>query len=91
MFEPLRAIGAVALSLYVVHVGLIAIWLRVGVDITGPDYVRWLILVPGLVVAGWLWWRFVGVGPLEWLLGWVTGRPKRWRRAPEPDAAASGP
>ena len=90
-FEPFRAIGAVALSLYVVHVGLIAIWVDVGLYMTGPDYVRWLILVPGLVVAGWLWWRFIGVGPLEWLLGWVTGRPKRWRRASKTDAAASGP
>ncbi len=42
--------------------------------------VRWLVIVPGMVVAGWLWWRFIGVGPVEWLLGWVTGRPKRWRR-----------
>ncbi len=90
VFEPLRAIGAVALSLYVAHVGLIALWMQMGSFSTGPDYLRWLILVPGIVVAGWLWWRFIGVGPLEWLLGWVTGRPKRWRRAAEPDPSTGG-
>ena len=80
VFEPLRAIGAVALSLYLLHVALIALWVQTGMMVTENDYVRWLVLVPGMVVVGWLWWRFIGVGPVEWLLGWVTGRPKRWRR-----------
>jgi uncharacterized protein len=80
VFEPLRAIGAVALSLYLLHVALISLWLSMGFVVVENDYVRWLLLVPGVVVVGWLWWRFIGVGPVEWLLGWVTGRPKRWRR-----------
>ena len=42
---------------------------------TGNDYVRWLVVVPAMVVVGWLWWRFIGVGPVEWLLGWVTVAP----------------
>jgi hypothetical protein len=33
-----------------------------------------------VTAIGWVWWRFIGVGPVEWLLGWVTLRPKRWRR-----------
>jgi uncharacterized protein len=81
VFEPLRAIGSVALSLYLLHVALIAFWASTsGMVVFENDYVRWLLLVPGMVAVGWLWWRFVGVGPVEWLLGWVTGRPKRWRR-----------
>jgi uncharacterized protein len=80
-FEPLRAIGAVALSLYVLHVGILAIWARTGFTMVTSDVVSWLIIVPGMVVAGWLWWRFIGVGPLEYLLGWVTGRPKALGRA----------
>lgn len=80
VFEPLRAIGSVALSLYLLHVALIALWVRMGFVVVENDYVRWLLLVPGMILVGWLWWRFIGVGPVEWLLGWVTGRPKRWRR-----------
>jgi uncharacterized membrane protein YeiB len=81
VFEPLRAIGSVALSLYLLHVALIAFWASTsGMVVFENDYVRWLLLVPGMVAVGWLWWRYVGVGPVEWLLGWVTGRPKRWRR-----------
>ena len=80
-FEPLRAIGAVALSLYLLHVALISLWVQMGWVVVENDYVRWLLLVPGVVIVGWLWWRFIGVGPVEWLMGWVTGRPKRWRRA----------
>ncbi len=80
VFEPLRAIGSVALSLYLLHVALIALWTSLGFAVVDNDYVRLLLLVPAMVVAGWLWWRFIGVGPVEWLLGWVTGRPKRWRR-----------
>jgi len=81
VFEPLRAIGAVALSLYVLHVAVLALWSQTGLVVRESDWLRWLVIVPGMVLLGWLWWRFIGVGPVEWLLGWVTGRPKRWRRA----------
>ena len=80
-FEPLRAIGAVALSLYLLHVGIIAMWARAGYTGADNDLVSWLIIVPGMVLAAWLWWRFIGVGPVEYLLGWVTGRPKALGRA----------
>ena len=87
VFEPFRAIGAVALSLYLLHVAMLAIWLQLGFIRGGPsDFVRWSVLVLVPIVAGWLWWRFIGVGPVEWLLGWVTGRPKRWSRDRAPKA-----
>ena len=89
VFEPLRAIGAVALSLYLLHVAMLAVWLQAGFIRGGPsDFARWSVLVLAPIVAGWLWWRFIGVGPVEWLLGWVTGRPKRWSRDPAPKADA---
>lgn len=87
IFEPFRAIGAVALSLYLLHVAMLALWLQVGFIRGGPsDFVRWSVLVFVPVVAAWLWWRFIGVGPVEWLLGWVTGRPKRWSHDRTPTA-----
>ena len=45
---------------------------------------RWSAIVVGVFVVAWVWWRFIGAGPVEWLLGWVTGRPKRFRRALTP-------
>jgi uncharacterized membrane protein YeiB len=81
VFEPLRAIGAVALSLYLLHVAILALWSRTGYTLVDSELLSWLIIVPGMVVAGWLWWRFIGVGPVEYLLGWVTGRPKKLRAA----------
>ena len=80
VFEPLRAIGATALSIYLFHVGLIALMTRWGYVPIWDGYGQWAVIVIVVVAIGWLWWRFIGVGPVEWLLGWVTLRPKRWRR-----------
>ena len=77
---PVGAWGQVALSLYVLHVGLIALW--AGADGFPDENVPlgWILIVPGMVLLGWAWVRFIGTGPIEWLLGVVTLRPKRWRR-----------
>lgn len=78
VFLPLRAIGGVALSLYVLHVGLLA--LHGPMRPADNDWLWWLAIVIGVVAAGWAWWRFVGPGPIEWLMGWVSGRPRRRQR-----------
>ncbi|WEK62317.1 MAG: DUF418 domain-containing protein [Candidatus Microbacterium colombiense] len=80
VFVPLRACGQVALSLYVLHVGLIAVWNTANGRPIDNVYLGWLVIVPGMIVIGWLWWRFVGTGPVEWVMGWITGRRKRLRR-----------
>ncbi|WP_194397278.1 heparan-alpha-glucosaminide N-acetyltransferase domain-containing protein [Microbacterium atlanticum] len=89
LFVPIRACGEVALSLYLLHVGIIAVWagsLGLPVD---TILLGWVLTVPLVVLVGWAWWRFVGTGPVEWLLGWVTGRPKRPRASR--GAASAGP
>ncbi|QKJ20302.1 heparan-alpha-glucosaminide N-acetyltransferase domain-containing protein [Microbacterium hominis] len=81
VFVPLRALGALALSIYVLHVGVLA--LIGGRVFPDENHVwEWLVIVPGMVLVAWLWWRFVGTGPIEWGMGWLTGRPK-----PRPGAA----
>lgn len=80
IFVPFRAWGQVALSLYLLHVGAIALWqYAYGRPVTN-EYLGWVLIVPVMCVIGWAWWRLVGAGPIEWLLGWITGRPKRWRQ-----------
>lgn len=76
VFVPLRACGQVALSLYVLHVGLIALWNNANGRPVDNLYLGWLVIVPGMILVGWLWWRFVGTGPVEWVMGWITGRRK---------------
>jgi uncharacterized membrane protein YeiB len=76
VFEPLAACGQVALSLYVLHVALIALWAQENGRPVDNVWLGWMVIVPGMILVGWLWWRFVGIGPVEWVMGWLTGRRK---------------
>ena len=80
VFEPLGAVGTLALSLYVLHVAMLALWAPGGRWPAENDLVGWLVIVPGTLAVGYLWWRFVGTGPVEWLMGAATGRRKPLRR-----------
>lgn len=79
VFAPLSAWGQLALSLYVLHVGLIVLWAREWGRPAENAYLGWVIVVLGSLAVAWLWWRFVGTGPVEWVLALVTGKPKKWR------------
>ncbi|UUE21485.1 heparan-alpha-glucosaminide N-acetyltransferase domain-containing protein [Microbacterium sp. J1-1] len=81
LFVPLIACGQVALSLYLLHVGLIALWSGDHGRPVDNFWPGWLMIVPGMILAGWLWWRFIGTGPVEWVMGWLTGRRKPLLRA----------
>lgn len=78
---PVALVGTVALSLYVLHVGVIALWAPDGRRPVGNDHPGWLVVVLGTLLVGYAWARLVGTGPLEWVLGLVTGRRQPWRRA----------
>ncbi|PRB56776.1 acyltransferase family protein [Microbacterium sp. MYb45] len=77
VFTPLIACGQVALSLYLLHVGLIAAWNTSHGRPTENLWLGWAVIVPVMILVGWLWWRFVGTGPVEWVMGWLTGRPRK--------------
>lgn len=74
VFLPFRAIGSVSLSLYVFQVGVVALMAASGIRFGSTDPVAWLVLVLGVPMVGILWWRFLGKGPLEVLIGVFTGR-----------------
>jgi hypothetical protein len=78
---PFRAAGAVSLSLYVAHVLFIA-WVAQPAIAGEPDRnhpLLWAIIVIGGMLAGWLWWRFVGKGPIERVMALASSRlvPRR--------------
>ncbi|GAA5147386.1 hypothetical protein GCM10025768_07350 [Microbacterium pseudoresistens] len=76
VFAPLRAWGQIALSLYLLHVAIIAVWNRDSGRPQENSVVGWLLVVVLPLTVAWVWVRFVGTGPVEWILGWVSGRSR---------------
>lgn len=82
-FAPVRAAGAMPLSVYTAHLLVL-----VAVTRETPSGFRtddgWPVVI-GLVVGAltlpWLWQRFVGRGPLERAIGRISGRTGGTRRA----------
>ncbi|MEC5185885.1 uncharacterized protein RCH12_003363 [Cryobacterium sp. MP_3.1] len=74
VFLPFEAIGSISLSLYVFQVAVVGWMADNGISYGSTDPVAWLVLVIGVPIVGILWWRFVGKGPIEWLIGVVSGR-----------------
>lgn len=89
VFTPFRAWGQLALSLYLLHVAVIALWNNAEGRPDHNVHLGWLVIVPGMALIGWLWWRFIGTGPVEWAMGLVIGRRKSWRRPRAGRAAES--
>ncbi len=76
VFAPLRIWGQLALSLYLLHVWIVSLWARsIGWPVVNMP-LAWASVVLLPLAVAWLWWRFVGTGPVEWLMGAVSGRPK---------------
>ncbi|NQX05455.1 DUF418 domain-containing protein [Rathayibacter sp. VKM Ac-2856] len=69
---PLRAVGSLALSVYVLQVAVVAAFATAGLGYRADTPAAALLLVLGVWAIGVLWWRFVGIGPLEWLIGRLT-------------------
>lgn len=74
--SPVRAVGVMALTSYVLHVVLIAVVMR-SLDWQATDRL-WPLLTTGVLVgtvlACWVWWRLLGRGPLERLMAVATDR-----------------
>lgn len=74
VLEPVRALGTMALTAYVLHVCLIALAMHTGDPRTPfdswPLYAGGILLVT--VLACWAWARFVGKGPVERAMALVT-------------------
>ena len=73
---PVRAVGVLALTAYVLHVGLIAL-VDQSVGFQGASE-HWPVVTGGVLVLTllgcWAWWRLLGRGPVERLMTVVTDR-----------------
>ena len=75
--KPIQAWGRLALSLYLLHVGIIAIWRNSLGYPAENEPLGWLLVVGGSLLIASFWWRLIGEGPVERLLALLTGSPRR--------------
>ncbi|RZQ62875.1 DUF418 domain-containing protein [Amycolatopsis suaedae] len=74
--RPLADLGGVILTAYAAH--FVAIWLLFGDEETSPFSLAHFLWFGGVaLVAAMLWKRWIGRGPLEWLLHVVSRLPER--------------
>ena len=77
VLSPVIAMGAMPLSIYTIHLVVIALAIRRDDGVVTDDSWPLLIgLVVGSMVFAWAWRRWVGRGPLERLLRWASGRDR---------------
>ncbi|WP_136706590.1 heparan-alpha-glucosaminide N-acetyltransferase domain-containing protein [Agromyces sp. H66] len=77
MLSPIIAMGAMPLSIYTLHLVVIALAIREENGFATDDSWPLLIgLVAGSMTFAWLWRRHLGRGPLERLLRWASGRDR---------------
>lgn len=75
--SALVAAGRLSLTVYVVHLFVLALLVRPGPDTLAGGYAVTIIMSAVLIAASHLWWRKLGVGPLERLLTWPPLRSSR--------------
>ncbi|MGI9822612.1 DUF418 domain-containing protein [Agromyces sp. Marseille-Q5079] len=85
--SPIAAMGGMPLSIYTLHLVVLALAIRVdpATDTLTDDSWGLLIgLVIGSMAFAWLWRRYVGRGPLETMLRWASGRGRAPREPERP-------
>lgn len=76
VLRPLALIGQVALSLYVFHVALLVPLIPAFPE---GGWLPFILLLVVALVTAWAWARFIGRGPVEWLIDRLS--PARRSRA----------
>ena len=77
ILSPVTAMGAMPLSIYTIHLVVIALAIREEDGIVTDD--SWPLLfglVGGSMAFAWVWRRYLGRGPLERVLRWASGRDR---------------
>lgn len=97
LISAVRDIGRVSLTIYLVHILFIAAYFDGHVPQFGYGrpienvWWAWAVTVIAIPLWGMLWWRTVGVGPVEWLLNVLEARPRHPRHAIRAERASTAP
>ncbi|RXZ51149.1 DUF418 domain-containing protein [Agromyces fucosus] len=77
VLSPIIAMGSMPLTIYTLHLVVLAVSIRVENGYYTDDSGELLLgLVVGSMVFAWLWRHYLGRGPLERLLRWASGRSR---------------
>ena len=77
VLSPITAMGSMPLSVYSLHLVVIAAAIRVEDGFYTDDSFELLLgLIVGSMLFAWLWRRYLGRGPLERMLRWASGRSR---------------
>lgn len=75
VLSPVAAAGSMPLTVYTVQV--VVLWATIRIEAGVPTDDSWATLgwlTLGSLLGAWLWRRFIGRGPLEWLVAVASGR-----------------
>lgn len=86
--SPLVALGAMPITIYVLHVVALAVIARFTTNVQSVP--AFIALVVGAVLFAALWRRALGKGPLERLAAWLPGADRIRTAEPTPDRRAAG-
>ncbi|MFB9309133.1 putative membrane protein [Agromyces hippuratus] len=77
VLSPVIAMGAMPLTIYTLHLVVLAASIRIEGGYSTDDSFELLLgLIVGSMVFAWLWRRYLGRGPLERALRWASGRSR---------------
>ncbi|MBM7829882.1 putative membrane protein [Agromyces cerinus] len=75
VLSPVIAMGSMPLTIYTLHLVVLAASIRVeGGFYTDDSFELLFGLIVGSMIFAWLWRRYLGRGPLERVLRWASGR-----------------
>lgn len=78
LLDPVRILGTMSLTFYVLHIVVLGVWAHV-TDLSDDSWPLLLGLIVGSLTLSVLWNRLVGKGLLEWLMGAASFGITRWR------------
>ncbi len=77
LLAPITAMGSMPLSIYTLHLVVIALAVRTDDGVVTDDSWPLLLgLIAGSMIFAWVWRRHLGRGPLEQGLRWASGRSR---------------
>ncbi|MEP6479309.1 MAG: acyltransferase family protein [Rhodoglobus sp.] len=78
VLSPVSALGSMTLTVYLLHIVVLGLWARTMPGINDDSWPMMFGLIAGSLVFAVLWKKFVGKGPVEWLMGFMAFGHRSW-------------
>lgn len=77
ILSPIADVGTMTLTVYSLQIVTLGLWARANPGLRDDSWLMLLLLVGGSVIFAVLWTRFIGRGPLEWIIAVASGRTRQ--------------